>query len=557
MTVIVTFASALTAAMLFGYAAHRLKISPIVGYLVAGIAVGPFTPGHFADYDVAYQFAEMGVILLLFGLGLRFDIGELLGVWKLAVPGAVIQTILCTLGLSASLHLLGWSWTEGIVLGLAISVASTVVMSLVMSENHDLHTPSGHLAIGWTVVEDTLTVLYLLILPLVFVANVSDAGMGIGAAVLVASGKILALTAAVFVMGRWVIPWALDKIARTRSHELFTLSVLVLAMGIAIVSAKVFGVSLALGAFMAGLAVGRSEFAARAASDAVPMRDAFSVIFFVSVGMLFNPMSLVESPLPIAIVLFIVLIGKTLAAYLTLRVLGKPHKMGIRDGAAFAQVGEFSFILGAMARELDVISETGWNALVAASIISIALNPTFYRQARRFSSRMEAPVQPAEAPAVDPEYCVLVGFGPIGRIVHDILTRRGEKACVVDLNHETVRQLRGNGHMAVYGDVMRAGTLEEAGTARAATLVISSRVEDAAEVVRHARAINPAIRVLVRCEHLRDVPPIREAGADYVVSGEAEVGVSLARHIHEDRRRGGVEQAETWSEKTRRELYGE
>ncbi len=368
LSVLMTFAGGLAGALALGYAAHRLRLSPIVGYLLAGVLVGPFTPGFVADRQTAEQFAEIGVILLLFGIGLRFHLRELMAVWRVAVPGALIQSAMSTAALAGLLRLLGWDWAAGIILGMAISVASTVVMAMVLGERHDLHAPIGHIAIGWTVVEDLLTVAILLVLPIACSTDGGGSGTA-GAALGLASLKVAGLVATVVVLGRWVIPQALERIERTRSRELFTLAVLVLAVGIAVGSAKIFGVSMALGAFLAGLTVGRSEFAARAAADAVPMRDAFAVLFFVSIGMLFDPRSLVQAPLEIGAVLLVVIAIKPLAAMLTVRLLGKPMATAIPVGAAFAQVGEFSFILGTVARGLGLINDVGWNALVAASMI--------------------------------------------------------------------------------------------------------------------------------------------------------------------------------------------
>jgi CPA2 family monovalent cation:H+ antiporter-2 len=530
--VLMTFAAGLAGALVLGYLAHRLRLSPIVGYLLAGVVVGPFTPGYVADRDVAQRFAEIGVILLLFGMGLRFHLRELIAVWRVAVPGALIQSSLSTLALALLLRLLGWSWISGIILGMAISVASTVVMALVLAERRDLHAPIGYIAIGWTVVEDILTVAMLLLLPIFFGPSGAGAA-GAGSALALAGLKLVGLVVAVVVLGRWVVPWALERIERTRSRELFTLAVLVLAVGIAVGSAGIFGVSMELGAFLAGLAVGRSEFAARAAGDAVPMRDAFAVLFFVSVGMLFDPRSLVDAPLPIAMVLTVVIVVKPLSALLTVRALGTPLATAVPVAAAFSQVGEFSFILGTVARNLGLIDDTGWNALVAASIISIALNPTVYRWARRAATPplQLAAATASQAGAVDQSRCILVGYGPVGRIVRRLLADRGALVTVVDLNLEAVRSLRAEGFEAVYGDVLRPGILEEAGIATAGSLVLSADVEDAAEIVRQARLLNPALRVLARCAHLRDAAALRRAGAAVVAAGEAEVGVALAEAV--------------------------
>ncbi|HQN24782.1 MAG TPA: cation:proton antiporter [Syntrophales bacterium] len=537
MTVMLTFTLGLAGALVFGYVALRLKLSPIIGYLLAGIAVGPYTPGIHINRVFAEQFAEIGIILLLFGIGLRFHLRELLAVWRVAVPGALIQSTLSTTVLAWLLHALGWSWTSGFILGMAISVASTVVMALVLGEWRDLHAKIGHIAIGWTVVEDILTVVLLLLLPIVFAA---DAGVGqsIGVVLAVAGLKIVCLAVVVVVLAQWIVPWALERIAKTRSRELFTLAVLVIAVGIAVGAAAIFGVSMALGAFLAGLAVGRSEFAARAANDALPMRDAFAVLFFVSVGMLFDPRSLVQVPGIIAAVLFVVIVVKPLAAILTVRLLGEPMTTSIPVGAAFSQVGEFSFVLGSVAMGLGLINQAGWNALVAASIISIALNPYIYRWAKRQASRRgvagPVPVQGDIRPEIDANRVILVGYGPVGQIVHKLLLDRGAEITVVDLNLDTVRRLKAEGHMAVYGDVLRPGTLADAGIATSGSLILSADIQDAADIIRQALQLNADLKIFARCAHLRDAAALRRAGAAVVAAGEAEVGVALSEVVTAD-----------------------
>lgn len=527
---LMTFTGGLAAALLLGFLAHRLKLSPIVGYLLAGIAIGPFTPGFVADYGIAEQLAEIGVILLMFGIGLHFNLRELMAVWRIAIPGALIQSTVSTMMLAVLLRAIGWDWTSGIVLGLAISVASTVVMALVLGARGDLHAPIGYIAIGWTVVEDLITVAILLLLPIIFGTTAAEGG-GAGAALGLAAIKVLGLVAVVVVLGRWVIPRILERIAATRSRELFTLAILVLALGVAVGSAQIFGVSMALGAFLAGLAVGRSEFAARAANDALPMRDAFAVLFFVSVGMLADPRTVLAAPLVVLMVLAVVLIGKPLAGFLVVRLSGRPLATAIGVGAALTQVGEFSFILGVVARKLKLLSDVGWNALVVASILSIALNPTIYRVARSISSRV-AGLKPAanEPPLVDHRRCVLVGYGPVGKTVHRILSEYGAELTVVELNLETVRRLRAEGINAVYGDVLRGGILDEAKLATAGSLILSVEIENATELIRQARVINPGLRILARCAHLRDVPALQRAGAT-VVAGEAEIAVALAETL--------------------------
>ena len=554
LTVLMTFAAGLAMALVLGFVAKRLHVSPIVGYLVAGIAVGPYTAGYVADQHVADQFAEIGVILLLFGVGLKFHLEELLAVWRVAIPGALFQSAISTFALAGLLRLIGWDFTSGIVLGISISVASTVVMALVLAERRDLHAPIGHIAIGWTVVEDLLTVTALLLLPM-FVGPGAVGGAGIAPALGLAALKIGALVVLVVVLGKWVIPRALEQVARVRSRELFTLSVLVVALGIAIGAAKLFGVSMALGAFLAGLAVGRSEFAARAANDALPMRDAFAVLFFVSVGMLCDPKSLLSTPLLITIVLAVVLIGKPLAAVLVVRLLGKPMATAIGVGAALSQVGEFSFILGSAARGLGVIEDSGWNALVGASIISIALNPTIYRMARRLSGGALTMSPKDEREPVDARRCIVIGYGPVGRTVRRILLEREAIVTVIELNLETVRRLRAEGTRVVYGDVLRPGTLEEAGIASAGSLILSVEVEDAAELIRQARSVNPELRVLARCAHLRDVPALRRAGATVIAAAEAEVALALSEVL--DAEVASDSELAARREDVRRRLYDE
>jgi CPA2 family monovalent cation:H+ antiporter-2 len=533
LSVLITFAVGLTGALLFGYIAVRLKVSPIIGYLLAGVAVGPFTPGVVVNHAVAQQFAEIGVILLLFGIGVRFHLHELIAVWRIALPGALIQSTLSTVALAWGLHLLGWTWTAGLILGMAISVASTVVMALVLAEWRDLHTRIGHIAIGWTVVEDILTVALLLLLPILFGPAAADQ-QNISTVLGFAGLKILGLVAIVVVLGKWGIPWAMELIARTGSRELFTLTVLVLAVGIAVGSARFFGVSMALGAFLAGLAVSRSEFSTRAANDALPMRDAFAVLFFVSVGMLFDPKSLIKIPHIIGLVLVVVVLVKPLAAALTVRLLGEPWSRAVPIGAAFSQVGEFSFILGNVALGLGLINDAGWNALVGASIISIAVNPYVYRFARGLvTSRNQKLMLPVSASPgkIQPNRCILVGFGPVGRIVHQLLIDSGGEIVVVELNLDSVRQLRSAGQSAIYGDVRQPGTLVEAGIETTETLVLSADIQDAADIIKQALQLNPSLRVLVRCAHLREAEALRRAGAEFVTAGEAEVGVALTQAV--------------------------
>lgn len=545
-SILFTFLAGLAAAVVFGYFAKRLKISPIIGYLLAGIIVGPFTPGYSANHEVANQFAEIGVILLLFGIGLRFELKELLSVWTVALPGAILQSAISTVVAASLLHLFGWNWTSGLILGAAVSVASTVVMALVLKENHDLYAPIGHIAIGWTVVEDVLTVMLLLLLPMLFGARSAGAGQ-LGGTLGIAALKILLLIPVMIAFSRWVIPWIFKKIERSQSNELFTLSVIVIAIGVAVLSNTVFGVSMALGAFLGGLAVGRSDYALRAAGESLPIKDIFSVLFFVSVGMLVNPVKIIEIPLLIGVVLFVVVVVKPLIAMLVVRLLGKPLTMAIPIGAAFSQIGEFSFILGTVARGLNLIDDTGWNILVIVSMISIIINPQIYKLAANISKKIKRIKLPDHDPSesmIDPRHCIIVGYGPVGKIVHQLLAEQSLDITIIELNLETVRRLTNHGYSAVYGDVLRQGVLEQAGISTAGSLVLTADIKDSTEIITQAKRHNPQLRTFVRCNNLYDALKLKKAGASVVTAGEAEIGVALVEAISGENKSGIVIDAE-------------
>lgn len=491
--VILTLTGGLSAALVLGYITQRLGLSPIVGYLLAGIAVGPTTPGFVANREVADQLAEVGVILLMFGVGLQFHLKELLAVRRIAIPGAVFQSLVATVLGAVIARALGWDWTAGLVFGLAISVASTVVLVRVLADNNDLHTPTGHIAVGWLVVEDLFTVVVLVVLPALFGHQAED-GLWMPLALGLAGVKIAVLVASVFLLGGKVIPWLLTKVAATRSRELFTLTVLVVALGVAVGSTKLFVVSMALGAFLAGMVVGRSEFSLRAATEALPMRDAFAVLFFVSVGMLFEPAILVQSPALILATLLIVMVGKPLAAVVIVLALGYSTRVAFGVSAALAQVGEFSFILAALGRHLEIIPLEISNAVVAAAIVSISLNPLLYRVVDAFDAwcarnpRLTRWTQesalidgPESATAVEPgtegarlARAVVVGYGPVGQTVCRLLKSNGVEASVIEMNLETVKRLRMQGIEAVYGDAGHPETLRAAGIQQASTLILSA-----------------------------------------------------------------------------------
>ncbi|TAH35809.1 MAG: sodium:proton exchanger [Planctomycetota bacterium] len=549
---ILTLTGSLAAALAFGYITHRLGLSPIVGYLLAGIAVSSNTPGFVANRELAGQMAEIGVILLMFGVGLHFQLKELLAVRRIAIPGSIIQSLFATALGTVVAVVFGWGWTAGVVYGLAISVASTVVLTRVLADNNDLHTPTGHIAVGWLVMEDLFTVLILVLLPALFGGAAASSGrvpLALGLAVL----KIAALVGFTFTVGTRLIPWVLRRIAGTQSRELFTLTVLVVVLGIAVGSAALFGVSMALGAFLAGMIVGRSDFSLRAASEALPMRDAFAVLFFVSVGMLFDPGQLLEAPEVILLTLAIVLLGKPAAAFAIVLARGYPVHTALAVAVALAQIGEFSFLLAALGRELHVLPDAAVNALVAAAIVSISLNPLLYRlidpleawarrrpRLRRWMiARVRASAVPESAGAADgdsvwkPSHrAIVVGYGPVGRTVTRLLRENGVEPTIIEMNLDTVRQLRAEGMPAVYGHAGHRETLEGAGVDRAGTLVLSaSGIRDAEEVIRVARELNPDIRVLARTAYLRERPALHDAGANQVFAGEGEVALAMTESI--------------------------
>lgn len=544
---ILTLTGGLAAALLLGYVTHRLGLSPIVGYLLAGFVVGPHTPGFIANQGLADQLAEVGVILLMFGVGLQFHFTELLAVRRVAVPGALGQSLVATLLGCLVAVAAGWSWSAGLVFGLAISVASTVVLLRVLADNNDLHTPTGHIAVGWLVVEDLFTVLVLVLLPVMFGTEQTGAG-NIAFALGWSIVKLAFLVGFTLVVGDRVIPWLLGRVAATRSQELFTLTVLVLALGIAVGSALLFGASMALGAFLAGMVVGRSEFSLRAATEALPMRDAFAVLFFVSVGMLFNPAYLREAPLLVAATLGIILLGKPLAALLIVRQLGYTPRVAFAVAVALAQIGEFSFILAALGKQLGVLSDLATNALVAAAIVAICLNPLLYRlidpletwaQRRpRLWRWLNARVLSTPAPAKEGaesdsrHEAVVVGYGPVGRTLTRLLRASGIHTTVVELNLDTVRRLQAEDGRAIYGDARHRDTLLSAGIAHARDLVLTSAgMHGTADVIRLARETNPKVRVLARTDYVREIDALRQAGADAVFAGEGEVALSMTDFV--------------------------
>lgn len=571
---ILMLAGGLAAAGVLGYWTHRFGLSPIVGYLLGGIVVGPHTPGFVANRSLAEQSAEVGIILLMFGVGLQFHVKELLAVRRVAIPGAIGQSLVATFLGCLLARGLGWSWSGGLFFGLAISVASTVVLLRVLADNNSLHTVAGHIAVGWLVVEDLLTVLALVLLPVLFGPEAAGLG-GALSSTLLAGLKLVLLVAFVYYGGGWLLPWILGRVAATRSQELFTLWVLVIALGIAVCAAKLFGVSMALGAFLAGLVVGQSDFSSRAAAEALPMRSAFAVLFFVSVGMLFDPKFLVESPGLVCATLGIVIVGKPLSALFIVLRLGYPLGAALSVASALAQIGEFSFILASLGRELGVLGEDAMNALVAAALVSISVNPLASRSLASVQGWLErhpallswlGAVRPNLPQIADADSskegppprssAVVVGHGPIGSIVTRILRENDIEPIVVELNLETVQALRARGLRAVYGDATHRATLEEAGCRTADAFILTFSGTSGSDLaIATAREINPRLRVYARAAFLREAPTLRSAGADFVFAAEAEVGLAMAESLLE--LLGATpEQVQRERDRARKELLG-
>lgn len=538
-TLIYALVGGLSAALLLGYLAQKLHWSPLVGYLAAGMIVGPHTPGIELDKGVVDQFAEIGVILLMFGVGLHFHLKDLIAVQRVALPGSLAQISVSTALGACIAHAFGWGWMAGIVYGMSVSVASTVVLTRVLIDHRELHTPSGHVALGWLVVEDLVTIFLMVLLPVLLASEHAQASpWALAEALGWTIAKLALLVTVMLWAGRKIIPLFLVWIARTGTRDLFTLAVLVLALGIAVCSASLFGASMVLGAFLSGMVVGQSEFSARAAAEALPMRDAFAVLFFVSVGMMFDPSSLLESwPLALA-TLGIVLVGKPLAAFVVVRLLGKPLRMALSVSVALAQIGEFTFILGGLGIYYKILPSETNNALIVAAVVSIALNSLLYGRLPSAMRLLGGPVAPdgraAEADLSEDggeQRVVVVGFGPAGRIMSGILRRNHLCVSVIEMNIDTVKSLRGGDWRVVYGDARQADVLQAAGVGQAVGLIVSSSAVSASEVAETARRLNPGIRLVVYTAYARDAVALSCEDGSMAFSGEEEVAVSMAEYL--------------------------
>lgn len=551
-----TLAAAVLVAWVLGLLAHRFKFSPIVGYLVAGVVIGPHSPGFVGDVALASQLAEIGVILLMFGVGLHFHLEDLMDVKRIAIPGALIQCTVATLlgvGIGVAFE---WPMMEGLVLGMALSVASTVVLLRGLESHNLVGTPAGHVAIGWLIVEDILTVIVLVVLPALSAGGgeALTAG-GLAVAMAIAIGKLAVLVGLVFFIGSRAVPRLLVEVARLQSRELFTLTILGITVAIAAGAATFFGASVALGAFLAGMVVGQTKASQQAAADALPLRDAFAVLFFVSVGMLFQPRFIAEEPGLFLAALGVVLVGKPLAALVVVAILGYSTRTALVVAVGLAQVGEFSFILGTLALHYELLSETGYNLLVACALVSIAINPFLFRalvpaeaalrrlpwvwrllnasaagRADRFNATTAETIATPKTPLA-----VIVGFGPVGQAVDRGLRHAGLQTVIIDLNIDTVSEVASKGRLAIYGDATHEVILKAAGIARATQLIVTlPHSVNRAPLVTAVRQLNPNCRIFVRARYLKEREELVQVGAYAACFEEAEAAVALTAGVLTD-----------------------
>lgn len=543
----------LAVAFVLGALANRLRMSPLVGYLAAGIIVGPFTPGFVADQELANQLAEIGVMLLMFGVGLHFSLKDLMEVKAIAIPGAVAQITVATVlgwGLSA---ILGWPTLHGVIFGFALATASTVVLLRAMEERRLLETTRGRIAVGWLIVEDLACVLALVMMPVLADIFVGTEGAppptlgGVLNTVMWTMLKVAAFVAVMLVVGRRVIPLVLERIAGTGSRELFTLSVLAIALGIAFGSALLFGVSFALGAFFAGMLLNESELSHKAANDSLPLRDAFAVLFFVSVGMLFDPMILVNRPLEVLATAFIIMFGKSAAAFFIVRAFGHPVSTALTISASLAQIGEFAFIIAGLGVALRMLSVDEQSLVLAGALISIMLNPMIFRLldrrlARRAATeaaaaedaaRSEEEEDPLAHPALDvDDHTIVVGYGRVGRQLALLLRDRGVPVVVVEEDGDLAHRAREEGLLAVRGNVASVPVMQEALPGRAKLAVFAiPRALEAGETIERMKTLNPALTVLARAHSEAEVRHLLQHGADGAVLAERELAFSLAEMV--------------------------
>ena len=551
-SLITIIAIGLGLALILGFLAAKVGLPPLVGYLLAGIVIGPATPGFVADISLASQLAEVGIMLMMFGVGLHFSLNDLLAVRRIAIPGAIVQIAVATSLGAVVAHLWGWGLAPSLVFGMSLSVASTVVLLRALESRGVLNSVNGQIAVGWLVVEDLAVVLILVILPALAAfggsSDVADGGGNLWKSLAWTLAKLVAFMVAMLVVGKRVLPRMMWLVASTGSRELFTLAVISAAIGVAYVAAHLFSVSFALGAFFAGMMIRESPLSHRAAEESLPLRDAFSVLFFVSVGMLFEPRVLLDAPLSLLAVLAIVMVCKTIAAVVLVLAFRYPLNTALTVGASLAQIGEFSFILAALGVSLGLLPTEGQSLILAGALISISLNPLAFAAvepaqkwirarshlARKFE-RSDDPL--AELPAsVDPAiltgHVTLVGYGRVGRRIADALKEKGIPYVVAEQNREIVERLRDEGVHAVSGDAADPAVLIQAHVARARVLVIATPdTLNARKMVTTARTLNPKIEIILRTHSDEEAELMRQENLGSVFMGEAELATAMAHHV--------------------------
>ena len=548
-----TIVIALALAWVFGALAHRLRLPPLIGYLIAGVLIGPATPGFVADQTLASELAEIGVILLMFGVGLHFSLEQLFSVRAIAVPGAIVQMTCATLLGMALGHWLGWSIGAGLVFGLALSVASTVVLLRALQERRLVETGRGRIAVGWLIVEDMVMVMTLVLLP-AFAGVLGGKGggttdlVGVATAAALTIGKIAAFVAIMLIVGKRLIPWVLHYMAHTGSRELFRLAVFVIALGAAFAAAELFGVSFALGAFFAGMILSESPLSQRAAEETLPLRDAFAVIFFVSVGMLFKPAILIEDPLAVLATLAIILLGKSLAAFAIIRLFGYPASTALLVSVSLAQIGEFSFILAGLGVDLGLLPERGRNLILAGAILSILFNPLLFAELDMLQASRDRHRAPEAKPAQLPEeedaarepirptalanHVVLVGHGRVGGVVSEELAEKKVPLLVIEADDERLAELKAQGIEAIAGNAADPEIIAAANLGAARCLLVA--IPDAFEggqVVEQARALNPKLNIIARAHSEAEVLHLKKHGASVVILGEHEIAHAMVELV--------------------------
>ena len=527
-SLIATIVAGLGLAFVFGAIANRLKLPVLVGYLLAGVLVGPFTPGYVADQELAPQLAEIGVILLMFGVGLHFSLKDLMAVRKIAIPGAVVQILAATVMGIGLAHMLGWTLGAGIVFGLALSVASTVVLLRALQERRLIETDRGRIAVGWLIVEDLAMVLALVLLPALSGMLGGEAPPpgpgGIAGAFAITIGKVVAFVVLMLVVGRRVIPWILHRIAHTGSRELFRLGVLAIALGVAFGSAALFGVSFALGAFFAGMIMAESELSQQAANETLPLRDAFAVLFFVSIGMLFNWSVILREPLAVLATLAIIVIGKSVAAWLIVIAFKRPQSVALTISASLAQIGEFSFILAGLGVSLKLLPKDGQDLILAGAILSILINPLLFAVLDKILPKLVGRAGEPVAPTVAAQpHGVLVGYGRVGKAVAQGLKGRMPLVVIED-EGERADELRAGGFEVIQGNAVRPEILLQAGLAEATHLFVAVPSPfEAARIIEQAKAANPQAKIIARAYTDADVHLLTGVGADHALIGEQEI----------------------------------